>query len=575
MMKKQFLALSIITALTACGGDDDTPTIAATSAEISGDFSGIATKAVNPTGTLNVSDANPYESLVYPATSTGQFGTFFINAAGEWEYTLDKSNEQVIALVSSDMDSLVESPFEVTTADGTSTSVDISIDGIDVPATFSGALTFSVFYDDGSASAKVSVSDANPAEALFASDQTPTAMYGVVTFDSEEGEWTYDLDESIAEVKALNYVEDTETPPTLEDSFIIKSLDGTEATVAMTIKGSQLVPAVIEGLPIDDEGESTAMVNINSPDVTGELTIIDPNFDEQRFQVQDATTTSYGAFSIDEMGAWSYTVDSTNADIIALKGDGTAPTPLSELIKVMAVDGTAVDIPITINGLVGGNLAAQIGGEKDGKWVIDIADKTSLQGKATFLARYPESSAKDVKLVFSGRVWKGAELHRTYLAMTVRASGELRLNNETGNGKFHTLTDTVEKGKPFAVELTWDGSAGLPAKLSLSIDGTPITAPDMTFNSDNTFTSMTVGAGLQNQGPGFFDVQTKGGDTFEIDDFTLYSDVAGTEANKVFEETFESADDNDILEGKALNVDYLSNKSSNPVALSVPLTKGE
>ncbi len=588
-MKKQFLTLSLVAALSACNGDSDDDQVLPTAANISGDISGTATKAADATGTINVNDVNTGESLVYPATVTGQFGTFSINAAGEWVYDLDQTNEQVVALVSSDMPPLIDTPFTITTADGTTQEVAITVSGIDVPATFGGALLFSVFFDDGNADATVTVRDDNPAEAGFAPNQTPTAMYGAVTFDSDSGQWTYQLDHSKDEVAALNYVEDTDTPPTLDDTFIISSIDGTEQTVTITIKGSQLVDADIDGIPggVDVEPEEgqepvynpDVFVNINAAEADGALTITDPNFGQEKFEVMSDITTTYGTFSLDESGAWTYTLNGELDAIKAHKGDGvTLPDPLVDEIVVSAVDGTTAVLPITINPLVGGNLAAQLGGSdgKDAKWSIDIRDKTDIQGKASFIALFPDGSTRDAKLVFSGRTWKGRELHRVYLALTVRQTGELRLNNETGNGRFHTLDNTVEKGKPFLVEFTWDSSAGVPAQVSLAIDGTLITSDAMTFNADGSFTSMTVGAGLQNQGPGFFDVQTKGGSPIVIDDFTLYSDVAGT--TEVFSETFESADDNDILEGKVFVHEALyragsNGSTNNSVSTSVPLTK--
>ena len=588
-MKKQFLTLSIVAALSACNSDSDDKQIMPTPADISGDITGTATKAADATGTIKVNDVNTGESLVYPAAATGQYGTFSINAAGEWVYDLDKNNDQVVALVSSDMPSLTETPFTITTADGTTQQVTVTIEGIDVPARFGGATTFSVFFDDGEAEATVTVSDDNPAEAGFAPNQTPTAMYGTVTFDSDSGQWTYQLDHSKSEVSALNYVEDTDNPPTLDDTFFISSLDGTEQTVTVTIKGSQLVDADIDGVPggVDvepAEGEEPVVnpdvfVNINAADADGALTITDPNFDQEKFEVMSDFTSTYGTFSIDESGAWTYALNTDLAVIKDHKGDGiTLPDPLVDEIMVSAVDGTTAIVPITINPLVGGNLAAHLGGSngKDAKWSIDIKDKTDIKGKASFIAQYPDTSTKDAKFVFSGRTWKGKELHRTYLALTVRSSGELRLNNETGNGKFHKLDNTVEKGKPFLVEFTWDSSEGTPAQVSLAIDGTLITSDAMTFNGDGTFTSMTKGAGLQNEGPGYFDVQTKGGSPVIIDDFTLYSDVEGT--IEVYSETFETADDNDILEGKVFVHEALyrsgsNGSTTNSTSTSVPLTK--
>lgn len=588
-MKKQLITLSIVAALSACNSGDNNNSVGQTPAEISGDFVGVATKAADATGKINVNDVNTGESLVYPSTNTGLYGTFSINAAGEWVYDLDQTNGQVIALVSADMPSLTDGPFTITTADGTTQNITVDVAGIDVPARFSGALTFSVFFDEGNAEATVTVDDDNPAEAGFAPNQSPTAAYGTVTFDSDIGQWTYQLDRAMSELSALNYTEETDTPPTLDDSFIIASLDGTEQTVVITVKGSQLVDADIDGIPggIDTEPEEgqepvvnpDVFVNINAADASGSLTITDPNFDQEKFEILSDITSSYGVFSIDELGAWTYVLNGELDIIKDHKGDGvTLPEPLIDEILVSAVDGTTAMLPITINPLVGGNLAAELGStdNKDAKWSIDIKDKTGVFGKASFIAQYPDTSTKDAKLVFSGRTWKGKELHRVYLALVVRANGELRLNNEIGNGKTHTLDNKIVKGEPFLVEFTWDSSAGVPAEVSLAIDGTLITSDAMSFNADGSFVSMTKGAGLQNEGPGYFDVQTKGGSPFIIDDFTLFSDVEGN--TEVFVETFESEEGNNFLEGKDFIYEDLyragsNGSTSNSLSTIVPLNK--
>jgi hypothetical protein len=244
---------------------------------------------------------------------------------------------------------------------------------------------------------------------------------------------------------------------------------------------------------------------------------------------------------------------------------------------VSSVDGTNAVIPITINPLVGGNLAGQFDGNTgaDARWSIDIRDLTGVQGKASVLMLYPEGSTRDARLVFSGRQWRGTQLLRVYAALTVRANGELRLSNEIRNG-FHTLDQTIVQGTPFLVELTWDSSAGTPALISLAIDGTPISSDAISFNTDNTFASLTVGAGLQNEGPGFFDVHTRDGSPVIIDDFKLYSDVAGTV--EVYSEDFETADDNNILEATTFIHERLfrsggNGSTGNSEATAVPLTK--
>lgn len=580
-MKKQFLALSIITALSACGGsDDDNTNTAAQAPEITGDFVGTATKAVDPTGRLVVNDANSGESLIYPVTIQGKFGDFFINAAGEWKYTLDDDNEDVIALVSSDMPSLVEDAFTIETADGTTRDVAIAIDGIDVPATFGGARTFSVFYDEGDASATLTVRDANPAEAFFAPDQTPTAMYGAVTFDSDSGEWTYDLDESNADAMALNYMGEVDAPPTLDDTFTVTSLDGTEQNVVITIKGSQLVAADIDGIPgaadvEPAEGEEPVLnpdvfVNINAADAQGMLTITDPNFDQEKFAVIDNMTSTYGSYSIDESGAWTYTLNADLDAIKAHKGDGvTVPDALMDQLMVSSADGTDAIIPIMVNPLVGGNLTAEVGGgAADSIFRINMPTEAHETGSMTLKVNYAESGTKDAKIIFFGRSFNSDD-KRTMAAITLRSNGEIKLMDGSGTKKTFALDQTHTPGQWHDVAFTWNATAeakvGGKPEISLSIDGTPVTSSVGPISGE-FFPSLSIAGFIVGIGTKLMQVSTKGDSgPVNVDDFKIYSDVAGT--TEIYSQNFD-----DLAEGTELTLD-ISNSGSKGTLVVGPLAK--
>ena len=70
-----------------------------------------------------------------------------------------------------------------------------------------------------------------------------------------------------------------------------------------------------------------------------------------------ASAETYGTFSIDAAGAWTYTLNDANADVQALNTGGT----LHELVTVATADGTTQVIDITINGA---NDAAVITGRR-------------------------------------------------------------------------------------------------------------------------------------------------------------------------------------------------------------------
>lgn len=103
-----------------------------TDATISGTFTGVTDEnaTATVTGTLIVSDPDPGEAAMWARSNvSGTYGTFNINEAGEWTYTLDKTNVQELQAGDSAGDS-----FTVASADGTAIQVvTVTINGIDVP----------------------------------------------------------------------------------------------------------------------------------------------------------------------------------------------------------------------------------------------------------------------------------------------------------------------------------------------------------------------------------------------------------------------------------------------------------
>jgi VCBS repeat-containing protein len=97
--------------------------------------------------------------------------------------------------------------------------------------------------------------------------------------------------------------------------------------------------AIIDG---DDTGAVTEDGTLTA---SGTLTIDDPD-GADAFQIQSGETTTYGTFSIDADGDWSYALNNANGAVQALNTGQT----LTDTITVLAADGTEHDIVVTING---------------------------------------------------------------------------------------------------------------------------------------------------------------------------------------------------------------------------------
>ena len=130
-----------------------------------------------------------WEVVSFPTASTNGYGTFTIDAAGVWTYTLDNNNTAVQAL---NVGQTLTDTFTATTVDGTEQLVIITITGRNDAAVISGAATGSVIEAGGVANGTPGIPTAtgdlspptcdNPNDAWTAVGTTPGANgYGSYT----------------------------------------------------------------------------------------------------------------------------------------------------------------------------------------------------------------------------------------------------------------------------------------------------------------------------------------------------------------------------------------------------------
>ncbi|MGX9357406.1 VCBS domain-containing protein [Roseobacteraceae bacterium S113] len=127
--------------------------------------------------------------------------------------------------------------------------------------------------------------------------------------------------------------------------------------------------------PVNDpatiEGDLGSVEENSFADVSGTLTATDIDNEDNKFLVQEDVETTYGDFSIDEDGNWSYTLDETNPLVDALAfGQSTQDT-----ITVQSIDGTEKEFTMEINGMNDAPVSATIISGDDN--TIAIADLTN------------------------------------------------------------------------------------------------------------------------------------------------------------------------------------------------------
>ena len=118
-------------------------------------------------------------------------------------------------------------------------------------------------------------------------------------------------------------------------------------TVTIAINGANDA-AVITGTASGSVTEKSGVANATAgvAKASGDLDASDVD-SLTTFAVQSGEAKTYGTFSIDASGAWSYTLDDTNAAVQALNSTG-ANTTLHELVTVATADGTTRVIDVTI-----------------------------------------------------------------------------------------------------------------------------------------------------------------------------------------------------------------------------------
>ena len=162
-----------------------------------------------------------------------------------------------------------------------------------------------------------------------------TTTYGAFTLDAN-GAWIYTLDTNNSAVSAL-----ASSSHMLTDTISVASVDGTTSNITITIVGVDAATPAIIG------GELTKTMANDTASTTGTVTVTDPHEGEAVIVSQSSMATMYGTFSIADAGDWTYTLDTTNSEVMAL---ATPSDRLTDTIAIESADGTTSAVVITITG---------------------------------------------------------------------------------------------------------------------------------------------------------------------------------------------------------------------------------
>ena len=544
-----------VTSTTADGESvNETVTVTITGSEDAPVITGITSGAVaedgtlTATGTLATTDADGADTPSFTAQTdtAGTYGAFSVTTAGAWTYSLNNTATQVLA-----DGATVDETFTVTstTADGESVNetVTVTVSGSEDAPVITGTTSGAVA-EDGTltATGSLATTDADATDTPAFTAQTNTAgTYGTFSLTTA-GAWTYSLNNTAAQVLADG--------ATIDETFTVTSTtadgESVSETVTVTVTGAEDAP-VITGTTsgaVAEEGTLTA---------TGSLATTDADAtDTPAFTAQTDTAGTYGTFSVNTAGAWTYSLNNTAAQVLA------ESQTVSETFTVTSTtaDGESVNETVTVT-VTGSEDAPVITGTTSGA----VAEDGTLTATGTLAST--DADATDTPAFTAQTDTAG-----TYGTFSVNTAGAwtYSLNNTAAQvlagsqtvSETFTVTSTTADGESVneTITVTVTGSEDAPiitgtTSGAVAEDGTlTATGSLATTDADATdtpaFTAQTNTSGTY----GTFSVTTAGTWTYNLDNTAAQVIADGQVVTESFTVTSTTADGESVTEAVSINV---------------------
>ena len=324
----------------ANGGEDTTALLIASTvtvspvndaAVITGSSSAALTEtnaAQSTGGTLVATDPDSSNLFVAQSNVAGSnnYGAFSIGTDGVWTYTMNSAHDEFVAGID------YTDSVTVTTADGTSQLITITITGTDDTTVISGTSSAALTETNAAQSTGGTLVATDPDSSnLFVAQSNVAGSnnYGLFSIGTD-GVWTYTMSSAHDEfVAGTDYI----------DSLTVTTADGSSQLITATITGSNDTATVSSDSQAVSEGNLASDLN-----TSGSLSITDGDTGEAHSVPQMATAGTYGIFAIDTDGAWTYSGNGAHNEL-------TAGQVVSDVFTVVSQDGSASGtVTITITG---------------------------------------------------------------------------------------------------------------------------------------------------------------------------------------------------------------------------------
>lgn len=205
-------------------------------------------------------------------TALGRFGTLELNSASG-EYVFRPNSDAIQGVNGEVVDTFT---FTITANDGMDSDTQtlrVVVNGANDTAVFAGTVDGLVTEDSATANTTggtVTVTDRDDGQQGFLPVDTADlqGIYGDFEFDNNTGEWTYTLNNNLAATNAL-----AQGGAQGVDTLTIRSADGTEQALTVTVTGANDAPVLLQGPLYAETGVSFTVVD---PDTGATLSLASP-----------------------------------------------------------------------------------------------------------------------------------------------------------------------------------------------------------------------------------------------------------------------------------------------------------
>ncbi len=501
--------------------------------------------------------AAPTTTVTAGNSINGNFGAITIGANGTYTYTIDETNASVQALRVTGQTLTDAFVYTMTdTAGATSqATITITITGVnDTPVAVddSGIAVESGGLNNGTAGSNANgnvLSNDTDVDSI-ANGETKTVVdiatvaapattvtagnsingnYGAIIIGAN-GAYTYTIDETNAAVQALRV-----TGQTLTDAFVYTMTDTvgatSQATITVTITGVNDTP-----IAVDDTGTAVEAGGLNNgtagSNATGNVLTNDTDVDsvangETKTIIDFATVAApattvtagnningnYGAIIIGTNGAYTYTIDETNAAVQALRVTGQTLTDAFVYTMTDTAGATSqATITVTITGVndtpiamddtgtaveSGGLNNGTAGSNATGNVLTNDTDVDSVaNGETKIVVDFATVAAPATTVTAGnsingnfGAITIGANGAYTYTIDETNASVQsLRVTGQTLTDAFvYTMTDTAGATSQATITITITAANDTP----IAVDDTGIAVESGGLNNGTTGSNAT------------------------------------------------------------------------------------